>query len=342
MKNMNACVRVRELLNETVELLLRIERAPHTPFGPRDPKEHRVMRRLAERLDNGEIQPLFGNLYTGKQLARLFRDTITRDEIREETRDEFFRLAHEIGRCIHEDPPGTRKVFDEFWLETLLASKAGGPGSEGECRWRQLQKLVDFVKSCRFEKRRGRRSKPRPERPSNDGVRRISLVPAVVLPFVPPGETIIPFPAISETAEDDRVLFRIGIGPSSWIGSFEPGTVDVNSVFIMPDGEHLFVSALGAGYRIHLESRTLVERLGNDVVGIHRDPRMTLFLIEHGSGSLEAFGVASRLWKTGPLGAGGLRNIGLCDDQVVGEALQSSGVWTNFSINVVSGEVRVV
>lgn len=303
------------------------------------------MRRLADGLDQGEIDPLFENLYTGKQLAALFRATITRDEIREETREEFFRLAHEIGRCIAEDPPGTRQVFEDFWRETLLASNAGGPGSEGECRWRQLQKLEKFVKSCRFEKRRGRGSKGPPARPAEDEVRhRIPLVPAQVLTSAPAGETIFPFPAVSEASEDERVLMRIGIGPSSWIGSFEPGTKEVNAAFIMPDGEHFFVSALGAGYRIDLASRTLVERLGNEVVGIHRDAGMTLFLIEHNGVSLEAFGVATRLWKTAPLGVGGLRNIALCDDpivEVVGEALQSSGEWAEFSVNVVTGEVRI-
>lgn len=67
-----------------------------------------------------------------------------------------------------------------------------------------------------------------------------------------------------------------------------------------------------------------------------RDPLMTFFLINHNDVSLEAFGVATRLWKT----AGGLRNLALCDDQVVGEALQSSGEWAEFSIDVMTGEVR--
>jgi hypothetical protein len=50
--------------------------------------------------------------------------------------------------------------------------------------------------------------------------------------------------------------------------------------------------------------------------------------------------VATRLWKTGPLGAGEFRNIVLVDDEIVGEALQPSGDWGLFAIKVVTGEVR--
>jgi hypothetical protein len=110
-------------------------------------------------------------------------------------------------------------------------------------------------------------------------------------------------------------------------------------MFVMPNGKHFFVSACGAGYIVDLESRTLVEHTGNEVVGVHRDELMTIFVIEHNGVSLEAFGVVSRLWKTGPLGAGGLRNVALMDDCVVGEARQATGIWSEFSVNVVTGEV---
>ena len=81
-----------------------------------------------------------------------------------------------------------------------------------------------------------------------------------------------------------------------------------------------------------------MERAGTAVAGIHRDVLMTLFLIEHDD-SLEAFGVVSRLWKTPPLGAGGLRNIALKHDGVVGEARQASGEWLAFAVELVTGVV---
>jgi hypothetical protein len=74
-----------------------------------------------------------------------------------------------------------------------------------------------------------------------------------------------------------------------------------------------------------------VERAGTAVAGAHRDALMTIFMIDHNGMSLEAFGVVSRLWKTQPLGAGGLRNIALMDDCVVGEAWQASGEWLAWS-----------
>src|SRR5207248_10962331 len=141
-----------------------------------------------------------------------------------------------------------------------------------------------------------------------DPLRRIPLVPAEILDDAPEGAEVIPIPAdsVDDDTERERMLVRIGLGPSAWIGSFACGEVPVSTMFIMPNGKHFFVSACGAGHIVDLESRTLVERAGTAVAGIHRDVLMTLFLIDHND-SLEAFGVVSRLWKTPPLGAGGIR-----------------------------------
>ena len=65
MKNQNPCERAKALLNETVELLMHIEMAPASPFETvTSAKDRRLMERLAERLESGEAEPLFKNLYT--------------------------------------------------------------------------------------------------------------------------------------------------------------------------------------------------------------------------------------------------------------------------------------
>lgn len=52
-----------------------------------------------------------------------------------------------------------------------------------------------------------------------------------------------------------------------------------NMVRMMPDGEHLFVSAAGAGYIIDAASRTLVETIGTEVVDVMQDESAAVFVV---------------------------------------------------------------
>lgn len=341
MNNQNACERVLELLEQTVRLLIRGESAPDSPIqNVTTTDERREMRRLADRLLNGEADVRFKNLYNRKQLAAILLATVKRDQMRHEIREEFFRLAFEIGAAIHEDPPGTRKIFEKFFLAALLESKEGGPGSEGERRYRQLQKIVEFVKLCSAEKRRQRGSKvERRPRLAHDPTKRIPMIPAEIIDAPLPGETVIPIPPENPYAFD-RMFIRIGVGKSSWVGNFASGLHPSSTVFMMPDGKHLFVSASGAGYILDLKSRTLVERTGSEVVGTHRNDSMTLFLVIHNGESLEGFGPNGRLWRTEPIGSG-LRKIRYTDEEVIGEAWQTAErQWVAFAVDVATGEVR--
>ena len=137
------------------------------------------------------------------------------------------------------------------------------------------------------------------------------------------------------------MFLRIGAGEASWIGSFERGHMSVSTIFMMPDGKHLFVSAEGAGYVIDAQSRTLVEVIGTEIAGVMRDELMTLFVVDHNGTSLEAFGRTGRLWKTDPIGSGGFRGIAITDTTLVGEARHPSRPgWAGFSVKLTTGEVR--
>ena len=115
--------------------------------------------------------------------------------------------------------------------------------------------------------------------------------------------------------------------------------MSVGLVSMMPDDQHLFVSAKGAGYIIDLKSRTLVEEIGNDVARVHLDEPRTFFVIDHDGKSLEAFGRNGRLWKSGIISCGGFRELSLTYDSLIGEARQASG-WTEFSVDLATGAVR--
>src|SRR5947209_1573319 len=222
MKNQSACERALALLNETIEVLQRIETAPDSPVDTFVPaKTRRTMRRGAELLRRGEAQPRYKNLFTAEQLADIYEDTARRDEIRQQVREEFFRIGRELGRTIAEDPEGTRRIFEAFFLEKQRLANEHGPGSDAARAYRQLERVEQFAKMSTSGKRRQKLSKP-PHRPvpAHDKAARIPLIPAQIVDSAPEGEPVISFPAEGEDSGRERILIRIGVGASSWLGSF--------------------------------------------------------------------------------------------------------------------------
>ena len=335
MRNQHVFDRAVALLNELVDVYLGVEKIPLLSSERRTTgKDRRLYLRAADRLRRGEQEPVFKTLYTPEQLATFLEAIVRHDDMRDATLEASSRINPEIGALMGEDAEAVREAFEAVFLDTQRQAEEQGPDSEAAARWRTLQSIARAMNQVMEDKRRQKKAPPRP-----DPWRRIPLVPAEVLDDAPEGAEIIPIPPEGDDTERERMLVRIGLGASSWVGSFACGEKPVSTMFIMPNGKHFFVSACGAGYIVDLESRTLVERTGTAVVGVHRDELATIFLIEHNGMSLEAFGVVSRLWKTRPLGAGGLRNIALRDDCIVGEAWQASGEWLAFAVDVSTGAV---
>ena len=128
----------------------------------------------------------------------------------------------------------------------------------------------------------------------------------------------------------------------NWIGAFERGHTTFSGVAMMPGLEHLFVAAYGAGYLIDWMTRTVVETIGADVAGIMGNQANTLFFVDHGGTSLEAFGWNGRLWKTGPIGCGGFRQLAITDDGLVGQARRTSPPgWIPFVVDLETGDARL-
>jgi hypothetical protein len=278
MKDDNASERAAALLQQTIDVLQRAGNAPDSPVNTFVPaKMRRHLRRGVERLRSGEAQPKYKNLFTAGQLADIYEQTIRRDEIRDQTHAEFIRIGREIGRAIQEDSPGVRKTFETFFLETLRSAKEDGPDSEAAQRYRQLQSLVRIAKGYGSDRRRQKLSGPPVPAAPHDAEGRIPLIPAEPLASPPSsGEAVIAIPPEGRDSGRGRVFIRIGLGEASWIGSFERGHMNVTTIFMMPDLEHLFVSAEGAGYVIDAQSRTLVEELGTEIAGVMRDDPMTV------------------------------------------------------------------
>jgi hypothetical protein len=341
--------RTAELINAMLAAWERIENAPQSPLFTFLPvKARRQARRSAVQLRKGQLQPRHANHHTPEQLAELYERTSERDEILERESAAYVRAGRELRRVAAREGLAAVRTFNAVLLEAEDAAKAEGPDSEAWHRYRRLRFLISVGTRYESDKRRQKVSPsgyvlPFLKNPSLQA--RYEATAAEILTSPPAGEPVFRIPAEDTGSGNGRVLIRIGIRSAAWIGSFERGSKGPSTVQWMPNEEHLFVSAAGAAYIIDAQSRKVVEKIGDDVVGISRDAAMTLFVVNHNDMSLEAFGPAGRLWKTDTISSGGFRQMAITDDGLVGEArrLPQPGVrpgWAGFSVNLATGEVR--
>ena len=345
-KNDDASARAVALMNQVIDVFQRAQRAPDSPVTTYAPaKLRRELRREAARLRQGKAEPRYKNLHTAEGLADIYERTVQRDELVEQTRKELRRIDLQLRRLVQENGPEVLKAIGEFALETQRLADENGPGSEAAQRYRQLQ-YVAWRGRHRSDRRRQRTpAPPRLHLTRDPSVEeRYEMSAAETLPSPPSsGETVISIPPEGGGAGRGRIFLRIGIRERSWIGSFECGRRGSGSMtFMMPDAEHLFVSAGGAGYLIDARSRTLVETIGTEIVDVLVNDPMTLVVVNHDDLRLEAFGETGRLWKTDRIGGGGFRRLELTDEAIAGEARHPCWPgWVGFSVNLATGEVHL-
>ncbi|HEY6138637.1 MAG TPA: hypothetical protein VI670_12835 [Thermoanaerobaculia bacterium] len=342
MTNEDKAARAAALMNEAVDVMLRARQAPHSPvnqYAP--PKLRRELRRHAARLREGKAEPRYKNLYTAEELADIYERTVRRDEMVEKTRRDLRRIAPELERLVEENAPGVRAAVGAVIMEAQRLADENGPGSEAEERHRILQFWGCLGRYDHSDRRRGRPPVPPRLRLALDSSveARYRMSAVEVLPSPPSsGETVVMIPPDGSDYGRGRVFLRIGLGEWSWIGSFARGHKGPSITRMMPDDRHLFVSAAGAGYIIDAKSRTLVKTLGTDVVGVTENEPLTLFVVNHDDVRLEAFGKSGRLWKTGPISAGGFRGLALTDDAIVGETRAPCGCgWVGLVVSLATG-----
>jgi hypothetical protein len=322
MKSDSASERIVPLVEAALDALHLAETAPYSPVSRvLTGEEKREFRRNARRLRERKAPPGRASAHTVEELADVFERTVRRDEIYEKARRDFNRISREIDRAHEENRAEVEKALKRLIAEARRSAEEAGPDSPAAERYRLLGLLCSLSERYHHRERRRRAS---------EGV-----------PLFP-GQPIIAIPSEDRNPARGRVLFSITVTEAEWIGAFERGHTSFSAVDMMPGRKHLFVAADGAGYLIDWMRRTLVETVGTDVVQIWGDEANTLFFVDHGGRSLEAFGWNGRLWKTGPIGCGGLRRFALTDDGLVGQARRASPPgWTSFTVDLATGSVRL-
>lgn len=327
MTNKYPSERAATLFNQLIAALQRIENAPASPIEKFHSRaERRELRRRAVQLRRGQLSSRYGNVQSDSELADILDRTILRDQTVDEASADFRKAEREVDALARTEGEAVGLTFKMMYEESAERAMLHGPASEDAQRLRAMQLIVELGLEFEVKKRRqhGTHRVYLTRRFMADPAfrQRYLLTAAEILNAPPPGETVLAFPAEDGDPARGRVIMRIGLGPASWVGSFERGDTEHNTVQLLPDGKHLFVSACGAGYLLDVQSRTLVERIGNDIVSVGDAYRGSVFIVTHDHRSFEAFGIPGRLWKTEAIGCGGFRGLDVEGATFIGEARQ--------------------
>jgi hypothetical protein len=349
MKKESKAERVIALMKICIDALRRIETAPDSPMNRyTSVEERREFRRTAKRLLKGQLSPVHENVLTGASLADILVATAQRDDAIDQARDDFRHAERELRRLTKDDDPEVKKAIEAFVAQMVQEALEGGPDSEAAHRLRCLHLIGELGMSMHNQKRRQTHHPVylRPRLTSNPLTQaRMEAAAAQFLTSLPADEPFWAFPAVPAGESGNgarRLIMRIGIDPVSWVATFERGNKAGSTVQLMPGDKHFFVSAAGAGYIIEALTRTLVEKVGDDVVSVGIDEHHTRFFVNHDNRVIEAFGPLGRhLWKAEKIGSSEFRGLDRVENRLVGEAQRTAdGEWSKFSVDVATGAVR--
>ena len=284
-----------EILQRVRELVAEMERLPKVPIiAFLDAEMRRKYRRFAARLRAGKVEPRYKNLFTAEQLADICEQACDRDEFLEKAIKELRALADELHAIIAENEAVLAAGTTPELLQMKDAAQWLGPESHAEQQYREIQQVRRKGQRRRNHPQKAASSSELIELPGFDFELHIRqwLAAAELLPDgAPEGEEVLRF---GEGGDEGRIVLRIGVGETSWVGSFQRGDTGYTTVQLMPDDRHLLVVANGAGYIVEIITNNLVAELGHDITVVGCDKDSTVLAVDHG-GAVEAFGPDGRL-----------------------------------------------
>lgn len=343
MKNEDLAEHAMALVKKVIDMMRASDDLPTSPLRSfHSAPERRELRRHAARLRKGQVAPRYKNLFTGPaQLADILERAARRDEMLEAARGEFYRTATELRRIARLNDPAVQEAYAALCAEMWQAAVEQGPFSEAARRYMHLVRLGGSGPHFRTDVRRQRRLGAPPMDEPSDLEKLFELAAAEVLDAPPSdGAPVVQIPEGRDFGKG-RVLIRIGLNERQWTGSFARGNRLGITCTPMPDREHLFISADGAGYVIDAKTHALVTEAGRDVVGVLLNKARTLFVVVHDDRVLEAFDATGSLWITRPVSAGGFRNIKYTDHVLMGESQHPLRAgWMPFEVSLATGEAR--
>jgi len=240
---------------------------------------------------------------------------------------EFKRITFALGRVLKDEGAAVAMTFDAIYKETEAEALP------------LIQELIAVASKTGSRSRRQKGS-TKPNVPTSSRLQLLQELTAIkILDRLTAKGSVVAIPPEDSGSGRERLLMRIGVRQFAWVGSFERGDTETNTVQLMPDGR-LLVCACGAGYIVDRTSHALIEKIGDAVTPVGRDDSGSLFIVNHDEKILECFGPRGRLWKTAPLGCGGFRGLTITADELRGEARHASEPeWARFAVKLATGKV---
>ena len=161
-----------------------------------------------------------------------------------------------------------------------------------------------------------------------------------ILPGLPPyGARALAFSATGQGRH--REGFVVRFFPSdgeSWVGNFQPGLSDLDSILDHPDGKRVLVISGGQAYVIDPDAPSRWTHFGGGITFVTRVDVMRALLIGNGLW-FELLGAQSMIWRSRRISWDGMRDIRVHDLRLTGESWNPNDFWVPFTLNLVDGSV---
>jgi hypothetical protein len=160
-----------------------------------------------------------------------------------------------------------------------------------------------------------------------------------VLPGLPPyGPWAEAFTATGLGRQREGVVVRFQPDQGeSWVGNFQRGASNLDSVLSHPNDREVLVIAGGEGYVVDPQDRTKREYFGGYIQLVLQVPELSAIVFGNGLW-FELLGPAGWLWTSGRISWDGMREVRREGLRLSGEACSPQGPSIAFVLDLRSGE----
>lgn len=135
------------------------------------------------------------------------------------------------------------------------------------------------------------------------------------------------------------VRFHPASGPP-WIGNFQHGLTDLDSVTDHPNRDDVIVIAHGEGYIVSPETANLAGRMGSSDTTVMLPLPERRLVVLAGWGHMDCVGPGGLLWRSDRLFLDALRNVRVEGDWISAEAWEPENRWSPLQVNLLTGQKR--
>ena len=161
-----------------------------------------------------------------------------------------------------------------------------------------------------------------------------------VLSGLPPyGPEALPFSATGQGAHSEGLVVKFtNDDGSSWIGNFQPGMGNCETVLRHPDGRRFVVITGGQAYVINPMDPTRWDHFGGGIETALAIDELNAILISNGLW-FELLGANGTIWQSRRISWDGMRDVTIQGLTLTGRSWCYDDTWVDFTLDLVEGTV---